>query len=238
MDYKKHYDLLIERARARQLTGYVERHHIIPRCIGGTDDKFNLVELTPEEHYVAHQLLVKMYPDIDGLVYAATKMTVASKTVKRNNKRYGWLKRRYQSVCKKRIGNKNPSYNRSWYYCPTTLDEGKFLPSCIPSGWIKGRNSLTKGNTKCSSCGTNTDSKKAKWCNTCRRIHGDYKKDGAIKQVKSKDMFTIEEKTKALIDNNGNIRKALFSLGLNDSGSHYKKMKEIKASVYPHATNV
>ena len=27
--------------------------------MGGTDDEENLVELTPEEHYVAHQLLVK-----------------------------------------------------------------------------------------------------------------------------------------------------------------------------------
>ena len=57
---------------------------------GQQDDKSNLVELTPEEHYVAHQLLVKMYPDIDNLVYAANKMTVTSKNTKRNNKRYGW----------------------------------------------------------------------------------------------------------------------------------------------------
>lgn len=139
MDYKKHYDLLIERAKARQLIGYVERHHIVPRCMGGSNSKSNLVKLTAEEHYVAHQLLVKMYPENDSLAYAVYKMTITSKVMKRNNKSYGWVKRKYQSVCKKRIGKKNPSYGRSWYHCPNTLESGKFLSKDIPTGWIKGR---------------------------------------------------------------------------------------------------
>lgn len=154
MNYKKHYDLLIERAKTRQLTSYIERHHIVPRCMGGTNEKSNLVELTPEEHYVAHQLLVKMYPENDSLVYAANKMTVSSKTAKRNNKRYGWLKRRYQNVCKKRVGNKNPSYGRSWYYSPRTLEEGMFLPEDVPAGWVKGRNTTKPLQKKtCKKCG-------------------------------------------------------------------------------------
>jgi hypothetical protein len=62
MNYKKIYDNLISKGRNRVLNCYVERHHIIPKCMGGTDDEENLVELTPEEHYVAHQLLVKIYP--------------------------------------------------------------------------------------------------------------------------------------------------------------------------------
>jgi hypothetical protein len=139
MNYKKHYDLLIKRAKTRQLTGYVERHHIVPRCMGGKNEKSNLVELTPEEHYVAHQLLVKMYPNNDSLVYAANKMTVSSNSQKRSNKKYGWLKRKHQNLCKKRVGDKNPSYGRSWYYCPNTLKNGKFLKEDIPTGWVKGR---------------------------------------------------------------------------------------------------
>lgn len=153
MDYKRHYDLLIERARTRQLTGYVERHHIIPRCMGGDNNKKNLVELTPEEHYVAHQLLVKIYPDNDKLVYAAHKMTVSSKNQQRNNKRYGWLKRKYSNICKKRVGKKNPSYGKGWYYNPNTLEEGKFLLSEVPSNWVKGRNtSKCKKCKKCKNC--------------------------------------------------------------------------------------
>jgi hypothetical protein len=169
MDYKKHYDLLIKRAKTRQLTGYVERHHIVPRCIGGLDDRSNLVELTPEEHYVAHQLLVKIYPDIDGLVYAVSKMTVSSKTVLRNNKLYGWVRRKHQSVCKKRVGKKNPSYGRSWYYNPDTLENGKFLSIDIPTGWVKGR--TPKVETKCEVCGSLTGSYMARFCDKHRLEH-------------------------------------------------------------------
>lgn len=96
MNYKKIYTSLIERGQARLLEGYQEKHHIIPRCIGGTDHSDNLVYLTPEEHYLAHQLLVKIYPKEYKLVYAARMMTIEAPTQKRtNNKMYGWLKKQY-----------------------------------------------------------------------------------------------------------------------------------------------
>jgi hypothetical protein len=40
--------------------GYYERHHIIPKSLGGTHRKENLVKLTAREHYVCHQLLARM----------------------------------------------------------------------------------------------------------------------------------------------------------------------------------
>ena len=60
MNYQKIYNKLINRAKNRNIMGYVEKHHIIPKCLGGEDCKTNLVNLTPEEHYLAHQLLVKI----------------------------------------------------------------------------------------------------------------------------------------------------------------------------------
>lgn len=54
MDYPAIYDRLVSRAKDRVIGGYVERHHIVPRCMGGQDSKDNLVALTPEEHYIAH----------------------------------------------------------------------------------------------------------------------------------------------------------------------------------------
>lgn len=94
MNYKRHYDLLIERARNRVLDCYVERHHIIPRCMGGSDEKENIVALTPEEHYVAHQLLVKIYPNVKGLIYAVIAMTGLGRGVPRRNKLYAWVRKR------------------------------------------------------------------------------------------------------------------------------------------------
>ena len=55
--YYTKYRNIISQALARQPTGYVEIHHIVPRSIGGTDDKHNLVSLTAREHLVCHLLL-------------------------------------------------------------------------------------------------------------------------------------------------------------------------------------
>ena len=89
MNYVAHYERLIARARNRVLTGYSERHHVLPRCLGGGNSKENLVNLIPEEHYVAHQLLVKLYPTNMALAYAAVVMSKHG----RGNKAYGWLRR-------------------------------------------------------------------------------------------------------------------------------------------------
>ncbi len=81
MNYTKHYNLLIERAKTRHLPKdlYIEHHHIIAKCQGGTDNKENIVKLTAKEHYVAHQLLIKMYPKHYKLVFAANMMSSTKK---------------------------------------------------------------------------------------------------------------------------------------------------------------
>lgn len=104
MNYQAHYDRLIARARNRELTGYSERHHVLPRCLGGSDSKSNLVNLTAAEHYVAHQLLVKIYPGNRSIAYAAYVMAVTSKNHEgRANKHYGWLKGRFSEAHRARV---------------------------------------------------------------------------------------------------------------------------------------
>jgi hypothetical protein len=93
MNYEKIYDNLIARAASRVTEGYVEKHHIVPRCLGGTNAKENIANLYPEEHYLAHLLLVKIYPSNHKLIRAAHMMTVNSNTTRRSNKSFGWLRR-------------------------------------------------------------------------------------------------------------------------------------------------
>ena len=64
MEYTRIYNQLIERAQNRTLEGYVEKHHIIPKCLGGSNNKENLVELTAREHFLCHKLLTKIYPSL------------------------------------------------------------------------------------------------------------------------------------------------------------------------------
>lgn len=74
MNYEKIYNQIVERARNRVLDSYTERHHIIPRCIGGVDAKENLVDLTAREHFICHRLLVNIHPDNNKLKFALWAM--------------------------------------------------------------------------------------------------------------------------------------------------------------------
>jgi hypothetical protein len=112
MNYQRIYNTIIERSKQRTLLEYTEEHHIVPRCVGGTDESSNLVMLTPEEHYVCHQLLVKIYPGNIKLVKAAMFMVASNKHQRRSNKTYGWLKKQYSEYMK---GSNNPSkLNGPW----------------------------------------------------------------------------------------------------------------------------
>ena len=74
MDYLKIYNSIIERGKNRVLSGYGENHHIVPKCVGGTNKKWNLVKLTAKEHYICHMLLCEIYPKENKLKYAFWRM--------------------------------------------------------------------------------------------------------------------------------------------------------------------
>lgn len=132
MNYQRIYNSLIERGKNRKLDCYTESHHIIPRCMRGSDDIDNLVDLTPEEHYLAHQLLVKIYPDNYSLV-KAVQMMIPNRP---SNKMYGWLKKRFskaQSECQS--GKGNSQYGTIWI--TNGIKQAKSFGE-IPDGWQRG----------------------------------------------------------------------------------------------------
>lgn len=56
--YTQCYYNIVNRAKAREQLGYVEKHHIIPKSLGGKDTADNLVKLTAREHFICHWLNV------------------------------------------------------------------------------------------------------------------------------------------------------------------------------------
>lgn len=58
--YTRWYDSIIEYRRCNLAVGYTERHHVMPKSLGGSNDPQNIVRLTAREHFVCHRLLVKM----------------------------------------------------------------------------------------------------------------------------------------------------------------------------------
>lgn len=61
MNYLQIYNSIIDHARFNPRQGYTEKHHIVPRSLGGADSLDNLVELTAREHFVCHRLLTKIH---------------------------------------------------------------------------------------------------------------------------------------------------------------------------------
>jgi hypothetical protein len=100
MNYNKIYNQIVERAKNRMLEGYIEKHHIIPKCIGGTNDEINTIALTAREHFLCHLLLCEIYPDESKLKYALFLMSIGkqknkNKHYKINNRLYERLKLEY-----------------------------------------------------------------------------------------------------------------------------------------------
>jgi hypothetical protein len=90
MNYTSHYESLVAKARERKRPdGYVERHHIVPRSLGGDDAPDNLVWLTAREHFVAHVLLAHMH---GGAQWYAVMMFAAGAQRSINSRLYAMAK--------------------------------------------------------------------------------------------------------------------------------------------------
>jgi hypothetical protein len=62
--YRRWYNLIVAKAKSLARTKkkdgpYFERHHILPKSMGGSDHQKNLVLLTAKEHFICHWLLTK-----------------------------------------------------------------------------------------------------------------------------------------------------------------------------------
>lgn len=74
--YMKRYERLVDFYKNNVIEGYVEKHHILPLCMGGNNDLENLVALPPRAHYLAHYFLWKAFPDNNKLAHAFAMMGV------------------------------------------------------------------------------------------------------------------------------------------------------------------
>ena len=72
MDLLVIYNKICERGQIRMIDNlvYTEKHHIIPKSMGGTNKKNNLTTLTAKEHFICHKILCELYPNNEKLKYA------------------------------------------------------------------------------------------------------------------------------------------------------------------------
>ena len=148
MNYEKIYkELILHRQQNPVISGYKENHHIIPSALGGSDDKFNRVNLTAREHYMAHLLLARFQ--------RCSQNTFALNSMQRKNSNdpdkpfiksarlYEWIRiecARYTSEIMKiaQKGERNSQFGTCWI---TNLIENKKIMKTdpLPEGWRYGK---------------------------------------------------------------------------------------------------
>ena len=105
------YYSIINNAINREITGYTEKHHVIPKSLGGSDCNDNIVKLTAREHFICHWLLVKITTGNDRY-----KMSHAFWRLVNCSPRYKITSRAYQSakvaVSEERKGKPMPKEQR------------------------------------------------------------------------------------------------------------------------------
>lgn len=111
MTYREFIDNILQtRGRFIESDEYHERHHIVPRCKNGTDDKNNLIDLFAKEHFIAHKLLAEENMDDSQLVHAYTLMSFVKD---KNQCRYVLTPEEYENARKiyaeRFSGGNNPS---------------------------------------------------------------------------------------------------------------------------------
>lgn len=125
-EWKRYLELMKRCIRRKLKDGvYFERHHIVPRCVGGSDDPDNLVKLKAGEHFLAHRLLSKigLGETRAKLLFAFSRMSTVSAHQEERRKilsRAGFKElREALSEARKLRGATNEGYG--WYTDGTTF---------------------------------------------------------------------------------------------------------------------
>lgn len=118
--YTKYYFNIITNAKNQVRTkkdSHYENHHIIPKSMGGSNTKNNLVLLTAREHFICHMLLIRMVStkDVYRMVNAIRRFKAKAKT----SKEFENIRRSISIFSK---GEMNPSFGKIWIHNKNTKD--------------------------------------------------------------------------------------------------------------------
>ena len=163
-NYKLKYHSFIESRQQRPLIkekGY-EIHHIIPKSIGGSNKRSNLVKLTYREHFIAHRILSKCYKGwragkMIDIVAKMSRSSFYSDYLKsfdyerirdhhsQSVQKWWTLKRRAEQKQRK-LGKKVPKLSQSikTLYEQGVYDNRKSQTDAQKKRWQKDRNKLVK----------------------------------------------------------------------------------------------
>lgn len=166
MNYEKNYNDYLNYVktlnRYKKDGNYYEKHHIIPKSLGGSNDESNLVLLTAREHFLAHYLLCKMTEGKEEhykMVCAFNLMLSFSKksTLQLEERTNAFYKNsRFYALVKKKYAAELSSFRKGKSFCHKKKKEKRYwifnrnsskdkmvlleeLPFYLNNGWERGR---------------------------------------------------------------------------------------------------
>lgn len=155
MNYRKIYEQITNSRLNNIPSGYKERHHILPKSIGGGDEINNLVYLTAREHFICHYLLTKMFKEGTFEWYKMNHAFMFMKSDNSERERY-FNSKLYDSkrinfskvMSESQEGSKNSQFGRIWI-CNVDQEVNKKIHKSelefyYSRKWIKGRNIWNK----------------------------------------------------------------------------------------------
>jgi hypothetical protein len=126
MNYKQIYEQLILRAKDRIIDTYTEKHHIVPKAMGGSNYKSNIVKLTAREHFIAHILLWKIYKTQDMAI--AVLLMSHSRGFRINSNEYEKLRMEHaKATSAQKTGNISPMKGKSFNLTPEEKERRSVL---------------------------------------------------------------------------------------------------------------
>ena len=224
MNYEKIYNNLIEYRLNNKYIGYTEKHHILPRSLGGSDDKSNIVELSAREHYICHLLLTKIYKIGSNEYYKMLnaymfmcygKSDNHARNYRINSINYEKLRIKYSELKSiSQTGILNSQYGTYWI--TNGIEEKKVNESHIfESGWCYGRSTKHK------------EPRIRKYVKRDSNKYLTY--NGVIIPIHKRSFFN-DENLKIFLDSykeNKNISKSLKMININCSKPAYDKAKYV-----------
>ena len=115
---------------------YHETHHVVPKCMGGLNEKENLIDLFAEEHFYAHKLLALENPNNDALQRAFSTMAHVHKGGRIYNvdeDDYAYIRNQNANRLKEQW--KNPEYKENMVVMLTELWQDPLFREKATASW-------------------------------------------------------------------------------------------------------
>ncbi len=159
--YTNIYFKIVQQAQTRDIVHeYVEKHHILPRSMGGGNEDSNIVAVTGREHFILHRLLVKMTTGHNQkkMIHAAWWMCVAKSSHGRDyqitSRTYAHLRAQH-AVSAAETNSQNPERYKSPAFREKLSQSGKKRFATQPGTFANRKHSQeTLIKMSCSSKGT------------------------------------------------------------------------------------